>query len=64
MRLFRHKVAIDDELMERLRRHVERAGYASVEEFVRHCLDKEISAGEAADDETHRKRLRGLGYLE
>lgn len=64
MRLFRHKVAIDDELMERLRRHVERAGYASVEEFVRHCLDKEVSAAEAADDAMQRKRLRGLGYIE
>ena len=64
MRLFRHKVTIDDELMERLRRHVERAGYASVEEFVRHCLDKEISAGETTDDDIHRRRLRGLGYIE
>ena len=64
MRLFRHKVTIDDELMERLRRHVERAGYASVEECVRHCLDKEISAGEAADDDMQRRRLRGLGYIE
>ena len=64
MRLFRHKVTIDDELMERLRKHVERAGYGSVEEFVRHCLDKEISAGEAADDDMQRKRLRGLGYIE
>ena len=64
MRLFRHKVSIDDELMERLRRHVARAGYASVEEFVRHCLDKEVSAGEAADDAMQRKRLRGLGYIE
>ncbi len=64
MRLFRHKVAIDDEMMERVRRHVERAGYASVEEFVRHCLDKEISAGETAADDTHLRRLRGLGYIE
>ena len=68
MRFFRHKVAIDDETMERVRKHVERAGYASVEEFVRHCIDKEISAGEApgeaGDDEMHRKRLRGLGYIE
>ena len=64
MRLFRPRVAIDDELMERVRRHVERAGYASVEEFVGHCLDREISAAEAAGDELHRKRLRGLGYIE
>lgn len=68
MRFFRHKVTIDDEMMERVRRHVERAGYASVEEFVRHCIDKEIAAGEVSgeetDDEMHRKRLRGLGYIE
>lgn len=64
MRLFRHKVTIDGELMERLRKHVERAGYASVEEFVRHCLDKEVSAGEVADDDMQRRRLRGLGYIE
>ena len=64
MRFFRHKVTIDDEMMERVRRHVERAGYAGVEEFVRHCIEKEVSASETADEETQMKRLRGLGYIE
>ena len=65
MKLFKNKIAIDDELMERVKAHVERVGFASVEEFVHHCIDKEISAaGGDADDEMHLERLRGLGYIE
>ena len=66
MGFFKNKVTIDDELMERVRAHVERVGFSSVSEFVQYCIDKEISSSGQSfdDDEMHLERLRGLGYIE
>ena len=64
MPLFKHKIALDGELMKRVRAHVERMGYASVEEFVHHCIEKELTARQAADEDLVTQRLRGLGYVE
>ena len=44
--------------------YAEIAGYSSVEEFVTHALEKEISQFEDAESEEEiKKRLRGLGYI-
>ncbi|MCE2450937.1 MAG: hypothetical protein J4F35_22080 [Candidatus Latescibacteria bacterium] len=51
---------MDDELWQRVQAHVERVGYSSVEEFVIHCIEKELNVPSAADQE----RIDGLGYLE
>ena len=66
MGLFKKKVTIDDELMDRIRVHVENAGFATAEEFIGYCIDKELAASGTADgdDNLHEKRLRGLGYIE
>lgn len=65
MRIFKHKVTIDEDTMERIVAHVERIGFATVDEFVHYCIDKEISAsGADSDDDMHLERLRGLGYIE
>ena len=64
MGLFKHKIAIDGEFMERIKTHVERVGYSSVDEFVHHCIEKELKSTRAADDEMMTERLRGLGYIE
>lgn len=64
MALFKPKVVLDADLMERCRAHVEQVGYASLEEFVRHCLEKELASCAAADDAVLTERLKGLGYLE
>ncbi len=65
MKLFKHKIVLDEELLERVKAHVEKAGFSSVEEFVHHCIEKEIAAtGESGDDEMVQERLRGLGYIE
>jgi len=64
MPLFRPRVGLDADLMTRVRDHVSRVGYASVEEFVRHCIEKELEAREAADDRALTERLKGLGYLD
>jgi hypothetical protein len=64
------KIKLDGELLEKVKQCAEGAGYASVEEFVLHVLEKEVNkvlpAGEggAPSKELIRKRLQGLGYIE
>ncbi len=54
----------DPGLLERARRCAETAGYASVEEFITHVIDRACAALEdAGDDEELKRRLKGLGYL-
>ncbi len=63
--MFGHRVKIPDDLHERLRQAAEVAGYASVEEFVLHVLEKATAAVEdERSEEEVRRRLKGLGYLE
>jgi hypothetical protein len=60
------KIRIRKELFEHLSTCSEKAGYATVEEFITHVLEKaaaEIAPADA-DEEAVRKRLQGLGYLE
>jgi len=59
------KIKIDSALYDRVKKIVEVAGYGSVEEFVVHMIERELSTLEAAGDEAEvTERLRGLGYLE
>ena len=64
MALFKRKVVLEDELWQRAQAHDEKVGYSSVEEFVIHCIEKELNAPSAADQAQIDERLRGLGYLE
>ncbi len=58
------KVKIDKDLLERLRRHAEQKGYASVQEFAVHVLEKAIAGEESGEsEEERRKKLEGLGYI-
>ena len=60
----RNRIALDQALLTRVRRHAERAGYSSAEEFITHVLERELAHLEdAASDEEVRQRLKGLGYL-
>jgi hypothetical protein len=60
------KIKLDKDLLERLRKAAELAGYSSVDEFVVHVLEKELSKiddeGTGSDEEI-KKRLEGLGYI-
>ncbi len=59
------KIKIDSQLLDRIKKVADRAGYASPDEFVVHVIEKELSVIEAAEsDEQVTERLRGLGYLE
>lgn len=58
------KVKLEKELVNKIRRYAEIAGYSSPEEFITHALEKELAKLEdAKDEEEIKKRLRGLGYL-
>jgi hypothetical protein len=63
--MFKSTVKLNKDLMQRIVRCSEAAGYSSPEEFVVHVLEKELSKIEQADsDEEIVKKLKGLGYLE
>jgi predicted CopG family antitoxin len=67
--MFGYKLKIDDDLLEKLKKCSQMAGYASVDEFIVHALEKEAAAilgaeSSSASEEEIKKRLRGLGYIE
>ncbi|MFQ6082153.1 MAG: ribbon-helix-helix domain-containing protein [Candidatus Aminicenantia bacterium] len=58
------KIKIDNELLKKIKKYAELAGYSSVEEFITHALEKEIAKLEESDSEEEiKKKLKGLGYL-
>ena len=58
------KVKLDKDLLEKVRKYAELAGYSSTEEFITHCLEKELAKLEEADSpEEIEKKLKGLGYI-
>jgi len=64
-----HKVKIDGDLLEKVKKCTEACGYSSVDEFVLHVLEKEVDkvlppGEETASREIIRKRLQGLGYID
>jgi len=62
--MFGSKVKLDRDLLARVRRYSDIAGYSSVQEFITHALEKELALLEEADSEDEiRKRLQGLGYI-
>jgi hypothetical protein len=63
--MFGSKIAIDKELLAKVKKYAGLAGYASPEEFVHHVLEREIAKFEEGGDseEEIRKRMQGLGYI-
>lgn len=58
------KIKLDKVLVEKVIKFADMSGYSSAEEFVTHCLEKEISQLEEADSEEEvKKKLKGLGYI-
>jgi hypothetical protein len=57
-------VKIDRDLHTRLTKVADVAGYATVEEFVQHILEKEMLHFEdTKNDADIRAKLKGLGYI-
>jgi metal-responsive CopG/Arc/MetJ family transcriptional regulator len=58
------KIKLDKDLLEKVKKYAEIAGYTSPEEFIIHCLEKEIAKLEESDSEEEiKKKLKGLGYI-
>ncbi len=58
------KVSLDKDLLARVKKFADVAGYSSVEEFITHALEKELAVLEEADSEEEiKKKLQGLGYI-
>ena len=62
--MFGSRVKLDKDLIAKVKRFSDIAGYSSVEEFITHALEKELAQLEDADSEEEiKKRLQGLGYI-
>ncbi len=58
------KVKLDKELLEKVKKFAALAGYTSPQEFITHCLEKELAKLEESDSEEEvKKKLKGLGYI-
>jgi hypothetical protein len=58
------KIKLDKDLLQKVEKYAALAGYASKEEFVTHCLEKELAKLEGADSQEEiEKKLKGLGYI-
>jgi metal-responsive CopG/Arc/MetJ family transcriptional regulator len=58
------KIKLDKNLLEKVKKYAQMSGYSSAEEFVSHCLEKEIAKLEESDSEEEiKKKLKGLGYI-
>jgi metal-responsive CopG/Arc/MetJ family transcriptional regulator len=64
MIMFGFGIKLDKALLAKVKRYADLAGYSSVEEFITHCLEKELALLEDADSEEDiKKKLKGLGYI-
>jgi metal-responsive CopG/Arc/MetJ family transcriptional regulator len=58
------RIKLDKDLLNRVKKYSDIAGYSSVEEFITHALEKELAKLEdAGSEEEIKKRLKGLGYI-
>jgi len=58
------KIKLEKDLLEKVKKYAEMSGYSSPEEFITHCLEKEIAKLEESDSEEEiKKKLKGLGYI-
>jgi metal-responsive CopG/Arc/MetJ family transcriptional regulator len=62
--MFGSKIKLDKDLIAKVKKYSDIAGYSSPEEFITHALEKELAKLEDADSEEEiKKRLKGLGYI-
>ena len=58
------RIKLDSDLLARVKKYADIAGYSSVEEFISHALEKELGKLDGAvSEEEIKKRLKGLGYI-
>jgi len=61
----KNKITLEKSLFDRVKAAAEKAGYASVDEFVSHVMERELSQGEGGNrsEADVKKQLEGLGYI-
>ena len=60
-----NSIKLEKDLLERVKKCADLAGYSSPQEFIVHVLEKELAKIEEGDsDEEILKKLQGLGYIE
>ena len=58
------KIKIDKDLFTKLKERSEEVGYSSVDEFITHILETEVSKSGISDSPDEiKERLKGLGYI-
>ena len=59
-----NKIKVDKDLLDRIKKISDVAGYASHEEFIQAVLERELAQFEdSSSDEDITEKLRGLGYI-
>ncbi len=62
--MFGSTIKLDKELIARVKKFSDIAGYSSPAEFITHAVEKELAKLEdAGSEEEIKKRLKGLGYI-
>lgn len=62
--MFGSGIKLEKTLLAKVKRYADLAGYSSVDEFVRHVIEKELAKVEGSDSEEEiKKKLKGLGYI-
>jgi len=63
--MFSNKVKLSKELYKQACEFAEKAGYTSVDEFVAHVVEREVSKLDSAEDDSEKikQTLQGLGYI-
>ncbi len=58
-------IVLDPALLERAKQAATKAGYASVDEYVAHLVERALSQSDdpGRDDAEIKKKLEGLGYI-
>jgi len=57
-------VKLSSSLCDRARQVVEKAGYSSLEEFIEHAMERDLTKLESSESkEELMRKLKGLGYL-
>ncbi|MDA0204979.1 MAG: hypothetical protein O3A53_02490 [Acidobacteria bacterium] len=60
-----NSIKLEKDLLERVKKCADLAGYSSPQEFIVHVLEKELAKIEEGEsDEEILKKLQGLGYIE
>jgi hypothetical protein len=63
--MFNQTIKLNKDLIGRIRKCSEAAGYSSPDEFVQHVLEREVAKLEEAESkEEIERKLKGLGYLD